>query len=239
MNPSEYALLREFRRVFEGRQYQHRSSNIGDKVVRFLYEDLRRLNRSPLLSTRIDDKSRVLNTANKTVGIVSRRGDGSFGELVPVAVAIQEEGFIVARGPLASIEIGTETKILAKAMIKQIDRVIGDLLRQVSEFKKGGKPICLGIVGVNFAPSYVSYEGQRAFPTSGSGGFKHPIQEADEAISRLERQAKPSFDEFLILKFKASNVDPFPFEWVNETSTLLAYSALLTRVSNLYESRFR
>lgn len=207
-------------------------------MIRFLFEDLRRLNRSAALSERIDEGSRVLNTANKRVGIVSRRGDGSFGELVPVAVAVREEGFSVSRGELSSIEIGAETKILAKAMIKQIDRVIGDLIRQVDEFKKVGNPICVGIVGINFAPLYVSFEGDRSFPTDGTARFKHPSQEAEAAILRLVRLAQPSFDEFLILRFKASNVAPYPFEWVDEQRTLLEYSALLARVSRLYQQRF-
>lgn len=238
MNPSEYSLLTAFRNLFEGNPYKHRNSNQGDKAVRYLFEDLRRINRSPLLSQRIDEQSRVLNTANKRVGIISRRGDGSFGELVPVAVALQEDGFLVSRGPIASIEVGAETKILAKAMIKQIDRVVGDLLRQVEEFKKGGNPICIGIVGVNFAPAYTSFEGDRTFATDGTSRFRHPAQEATEAIARLERFASPSFNEFLILRFKASNVDPFPFEWVDENSTLLSYSALLARVCTLYQTRF-
>ena len=77
-----------------------------------------------------------------------------------------------------NIQIGAETKILAKAMIKQIDRVIGDLVRQVEEFKKtGGQPICVGLVGVNYAPCYTSYEGEPEWPTDGRK-HKHPIQEA-------------------------------------------------------------
>ena len=34
---------------------------------------------------------------------------------------IQEAGFVIARGPIATVEIGIELKILAKAMIKQIE----------------------------------------------------------------------------------------------------------------------
>jgi len=123
-------------------------------------------------------------------------------------------------------------------MIKQIDRVIGDLIRQTDEFKmRGGNPICIGIVGVNFSEGYTSYEGERAFPTGGSK-YKHPIQEADEAISRLQQRAQPSFNEFLILRFTASNTSPYPFSWVNEDHTCLEYSALLTRVSREYDRRF-
>jgi hypothetical protein len=131
-----------------------------------------------------------------------------------------------------------ETKILAKAMIKQIDRVIGDLLRQTEEFKRqGGNPICVGIVGVNFSEVYTSYEGERAFLTDGRK-YKHPVQEAREAISRLEQRAQPSFDEFQILKFVATNTPPHPFSWVDEQRTVMEYSALLTRLSREYDRRF-
>lgn len=78
----------------------------------------------------------------------------------------------------------------------------------------------------------------RTFATDGTSRFRHPSQEASEAIKRLEALARPAFDEFLILKFTASNVEPFPFQWINEQETLLQYSALLTRVSKLYDQRF-
>ena len=68
-----------------------------------------------------------------------KEGVGTFGEIVPTAVALTEKGLVVSRAKVANIEIGTETKILAKAMIKQIDRVIGDLTRQVDEFKALGE----------------------------------------------------------------------------------------------------
>lgn len=238
MNPSDYSLLTEFRKLFEGHPYLHRNSSQGDKAVRYLYEDLRKLNKSSILSARIDAKSRVVNTTNKRVGIKSRRGDGAFGELVPVAIAVTDAGFLVARGPLSSIEIGAETKILAKAMIKQIDRVISDLKRQVEEFEKNGNPICIAVVGVNHALGYTSFEGVRSFPTDGTARFRHPSQEAVEAVKRLEALARPAFNEFLVLRFIATNVDPFPFSWIDEQETLLQYSALLTRVSRLYDLRF-
>jgi hypothetical protein len=238
MNPSDYALPSEFRKLFEGRPYLHRNSTQGDKAVRYLYEDLRTLDKSSILSKRIDDKTMVVNTANATVGIKSRRGDGAFGERVPVALALTDPGFLVSRGSLSSIEIGAETKILAKAMIKQIDRVISDLKRQVEEFQKNANPICIAVVGVNHAAGYTSFEGDRTFATDGTGRYKHPSQEAAEAIKRLEALAKPAFNEFLILKFIATNVEPFPFTWINEQDTLLQYSALLTRVSRLYDQRF-
>jgi hypothetical protein len=238
MTEASYAVLRAFRSLFEGHPYFHRDSSLGNRVASCLYEDLYNLGKSTNLHDRIQDHSRVLNVQNLTVGILRRRGDGTFGELVPVARAITDEGFAVARGPVATIEIGVETKILAKAMIKQIDRVIGDLLRQTEEFKKrGGRPICVGIVGVNFARQYTSYEGNRTFPTDGRK-YKHPFQEADDAISRLRQRAAPNFDEFSILQFDASNTPPHSFSWVHEEQALLEYSALLTRLSRKYDERF-
>jgi hypothetical protein len=139
---------------------------------------------------------------------------------------------------LQNIEIGAETKILAKAMIKQIDRVIGDLIRQADEFKKtGGNPICVGIVGVNFAPTYTSYEGAREWPTDGKK-HKHPDQEAPAAERRLLDRAAPRFDEFQLLRFRATNVAPFPFEWVDLDNTTKEYGALLIRISREYDRRF-
>jgi hypothetical protein len=116
--------------------------------------------------------------------------------------------------------------------------VISDLKRQVEEFEKNGNPICIAVVGVNHAVGYTSFEGTRSFPTDGTARFRHPSQEAAEAIKRLEALARPAFNEFLILRFLATNVDPFPFSWINEQETLLQYSALLTRVSRLYDQRF-
>lgn len=238
MTDSNYAVLRVFRSLFEGQSYLHRDSSLGDRVASYLYEDLYSLGKSTKLRERIESRTRVLNAQNLTVGIPRRRGDGTFGERVPAAQAISDEGFAVARGPVATMEIGVETKILAKAMIKQIDRVIGDLIRQTQEFKrKGGQAICVGIVGVNFAQQYTSYEGDRAFPTDGRR-YKNPIQEAADAISRLRQRAAPSFDEFLILSFDAFNTQPHPFSWVAENETLLEYSALLTRLSREYDRRF-
>lgn len=227
-----------FRGLFEGTRYLHRKSNLGDLVAIEFYEDLVTLGKSGKVTSRIASHDRVINLRNITVGKSARRGDGTFGELVPSAVAIVEKGFVVARGPIANVEIGAETKILAKAMIKQIDRVIGDLKRQVEMFKqRGGDPICVGFVGINCSERYISYEGDRAFPTDGKK-YKHPVQEAAVAEMRLKAEAMPAFDEFLVLRFKATNEPPYPFEWQNERALTLEYNALLTRVSREYDRRF-
>ncbi len=238
MSTEQFKLLTTFAELFLGKQYKHRNSGLGDMVASRLYEDLVLLNKSERLTNRVQKKDRVVNLGNKTVGKPGRRGDGTFGEIVPTAVAVTEEGLVVARGDVANIEIGAETKILAKAMIKQIDRVIGDLIRQVSEFKKtGGNPICVGIVGINCATSYTSFEKDREWPTDGKG-HKHPAQEAEKAELLLRAKAAPSFDEFQVLRFRATNIAPFPFEWVDYTKTASEYSALLLRVSREYDKRF-
>lgn len=235
----KFALLDTFRSLFGGKQYKHRDSSLGDLVANQLYEDLVTLGKSAKLVARVAAHERVVNLANKTVGRPSRRGDGTLGELIPAAVAVTESGLLVARGEVANIEIGVETKILAKAMIKQIDRVIGDLCRQVEEFRKtGGNPICVGIVGVNFAQSYTSYEGLREWPTDGKK-HKHPAQEATEAEKRLLARAAPAFDEFQILPFQATNIAPFPFDWLDYERTVKEYGALLVRVSREYDRRFQ
>jgi hypothetical protein len=235
---SDYALLRTFRSLFEGVRYKHRDSSLGDMVANQLYEDLVSLGKSERLVKRVAARERVVNLGNQAIGKKTRRGDGTLGELVPAAVALTEAGFQVARGEVATIEIGVETKILAKAMIKQIDRVIGSLQRQTEEFRKaGGRPICIGLVGINHAANYTSFDGERAWPTDGRK-HKHPVQEASEAETRLLALAKPAFDEFLLLRFRATNVEPFPFEWVDESATSKEYSAVLVRVSREYDRRF-
>ena len=143
------------------------------------------------------------------------------------------------RGPIATVEIGIEAKVLAKAIIKQIDRVINDLRNQVTQFKRGGgNPICVGIVGINHASSVIGYEGERPFPTTGTAGFLHPFQEAPTAERRLRAEAQSEFDEFLLLRFKATNAPPYPFEWVNYNETRLDYAAALSRISARYQQRF-
>ena len=60
--------------------------------------------------------------------------------------------------------------------------------------------------------------------------------DASEAVRVLP---KPSFDEFLILRFRASNQAPHAFEWLDLEATNLDYGAILTRISREYNRRFR
>lgn len=233
-----YLLLDRFQRLFEGVVYRHRDSTLGDSVAWYLPEDLYALQRSPRLNALISAGERVLNIRNTLRGIRARRGDATFGEIVPRSEPVAAPGFVVKRGEIATAEIGIEVKILAKAMIKQIDRVIGDLTRQVEQFKTaGGSSISIGIVGINYADRYTSYEKERTWPTNGKN-HRHPIQEAADAESRLMSRAAPAFDEFLVLRFRARNEPPFSFEWLDEAKTALDYGAILTRILRKYEARF-
>ena len=101
----EFALLKTFRRLFEGTQYKHRDSSLGDLVASQLYEDLVTLNRSTRLVARVRARERVVNLANRAIGRPSRRGDGTFGELVPAAIAVTQAGLLVARGEVAYFEV--------------------------------------------------------------------------------------------------------------------------------------
>ena len=81
-----------------------------------------------------------------------------------------------------------------------------------------------------------TYEGERAFPTDGKR-HKPPIAEAPEAIRRLKEGAASAFDEFLVLRFEATNDKPFSFSWLDESETQLDYNAVLARIAQAYQER--
>jgi hypothetical protein len=90
MTAEKYALLRTFRGLFDGKPYRHRIANLGDLVASYLYEDLAALGKSAKLLARVERHERVVNLKNVMIGKPSRRGDGTFGELVPAAIAVTE-----------------------------------------------------------------------------------------------------------------------------------------------------
>jgi len=236
---AEYRLLSAFKSLFEGNKYRHRDASLGNYVAMHLYEDLAATTRSSKLLAAINAQQSVLNVQNRARGVEARRGDGTLGAIIQGEAPLTDPEYLVARGPIATVEIGTEIKILAKAMIKQIDRVMTDLRNQADQFRKGGaNPICVAIVGINHASDYTSFEGDRAFHTTGKDGYLHPIQDAAAAEARLVKEAKPAFDQFLVLRYTATNSPPFPFSWVNYHDTRLDYAAALTQISSKYQQRF-
>jgi hypothetical protein len=235
-NQPTFALLRQFEATFRNGPYIHRNSQLGNRIADYLYEDLYALAQSRKFNDRVDARSHVLNPKGISPGIRARRGDGSFGDLIPGSKPRVFPDFRVARGPTADVEIGAEVKILAKAMIKQIDRVIGDLCRQADQFhEKAANSITVGIVGINFAEHYVSHEGERRYPTDGKSGNLHPAQEAREAERRL-LSAENSYSEFIELGFRATNEPPYDFEWVGRAQD--NYAARLVRILRKYDLTF-
>ncbi|HEX8941162.1 MAG TPA: hypothetical protein VF763_13465, partial [Candidatus Limnocylindrales bacterium] len=143
-------------------------------------------------------------------------------------------GHVIRVAPTAEVDVGAEVKILAKAMIKQIDRVISDLCGQARHFRtKSPSATSVGLVGLNLASHYVSFEGTRRYPTGEYG--LHPYQEAPEAERRLLESAEQCFAEFLVLPFRATNEPPYQFEWVNRQKTRDAYAAMLLRILRQYD----
>jgi hypothetical protein len=230
----ELNLLRAFAGVFRGEKYNHRISNTGDMIASYLYEDLLDLGDSKKFAQTVEARIGVVNTGNQVKGKKGRRGDGTFGRIVPGVPAYSVAGFAVARGPIANLEIGAEVKVIATKMLAQIDRVTTDLENQANVFRKlNPNCITVGIAGVNHAQEYVGYEGDRSFRAK-----KAPAKEAEEIIRRLDRDVRKSYDEFLILPYSATNIDPFPFAWIGEKNVRQEYASLLVRLSDVYDRRF-
>jgi hypothetical protein len=229
-----YRLVSKFEETFRSGPYIHRNSQIGNRIADYLFDDLYDLDNTSRLHRDIDAGLRALNPKGLSPGLNARRGDGSFGPLVPGHRPRIYPGHSVAIGQTAEVDIGIEVKILAKSMIKQIDRVVSDLCGQARHFgTKSPNAITVGLVGINLAESYTSYEGTREYPTGEYG--PHPVSEAPEAERRLLASAAPCYTEFLIFTFKASNVAPWDFSWVRLNRINDEYGAALRRVLRSYE----
>lgn len=231
---SSFKLLAKFEETFRDRQYLHRNSQLGNRIADYLFDDMYELSADSRFRRDVDLGVAALNPKGVSPGVSSRRGDGSFGPVVPGNRPKPYVGHAISIAPTSEVDIGAEVKILAKAMIKQIDRVISDLCGQAGHFKrKSPGAITIGIVGLNLAASYTSYERDRAYPTGEFG--PHPAVEGPEAERRLRASAEPCFDEFLILPFRASNVTPYPFDWVKEKAVEDRYASMISRLLRRYE----
>ena len=236
MANGKFRLLETFRTTFAGSLYKHRDSTLGNKIGRQLFEDL--------LSHEVSDRYR--EHVRRGLGVVNsggriltprtiRRNDSIFGR-PPAGVDLKPpaEGFLIQEGPVAEPRVGCEVKIVAKSQQKQIDRVISDLdnfaLRMKSE-----SPRCVNVavVGINQESDYVGHEGDRA--------FKHRLREQEPGIvmTKLRERLLDRYDELLILRFRATNQPPYPFNWIDAHQVELDYGAALTRVGELYQQRFR
>lgn len=227
-------LLDAFEAVFKHRRYIHRNSTIGDSIASVVYDDLLALGRSGKLASGVAGGRFVVNTANKVTGKKSRRGDGTFGELVPGSVSRKADGYAVPTGPVATLAIGTEVKIIATAMLRQIDRVTTALDNQARKFRHhGGGVLTLALVGLNYADEYTGYEGKREYVAE-----TPPKKEAPEVARRLDESIRPLYDEYLLIPFRATNRPPYEFSFVNREKTELEYQSALLRISNEFERRW-
>lgn len=243
----KYRLLDAFASLFSGQPYYHRKSNQGDAVSAEFYEDLYDLGHSPKFNLAVDTARRGIGPRNKTVTKRRmRRGDGTLGLLIDRDNALRLPGYSVPRGAVATIDIGVEAKIFNKAMMKQVDRVAGDLKKQVEHWRRvteDDRLLSIAVIGVNCADYTVSYEGQeenaRVYKTDGKK-YAHPVDEAPRVLARIQQEVIDAeiYDEVLILKYIARNEAPFNFVWQDTAATRAAYKAALLRVTDKFERRF-
>lgn len=232
-----FKLLAAFEALFQGTVYKHRSSILGNLVAMRLYEDLYEHGNSSSLNQCVDDGKCVVNVAGSTRGVDVRRGDGTFGAIVPSSTATPAEGFTVLQGMVALTHIGAEFKIIATAHLKQIDRVLTDLTGSAATLKeKSAQAITVGFAAVNYSERWTGMEGTRSFPVERTP--KRALEASEETSRRLLQVARPAFDEFVLLKFKATNQEPLPFSWMNAKGTAADYGAAVVRIADLYEKRF-
>ncbi len=217
--------------------YKHRVSTLGNFVATHLYEDLLEHGDSAKFIDRVTTGKGAVNIDGSTRGVKARRGDGTFGAVVPGSAPTHVKGFAALQGMVALTHIGAEFKIIATAHLKQIDRVLNDLTGSASSLKeKSRNAITVGFAAVNYSERWTGIEGTRSFPVE-----RKPLRaltESDETSRRLLEIARPCFDEFVLLRFKATNREPYPFSWLDERGTRADYGAALIRISNLYEQRF-
>lgn len=122
---------------------------------------------------------------------------------------------------------------LLRHAVKQIDRVINDLEGFALRMKRLNKKcINVAVVGVNHEPNYIGFEGTRE--------FRHKLR-ADEPLVVMNRLGvlATSYDEVLLLPFRATNQPPFPFSWGGPRKAELDYASVLTRIGERYQERFR
>jgi hypothetical protein len=232
-----FKLLGAFEGLFRGTVYKHRVSTLGNFVATHLYEDLFDHGGSDKFRARVSSQHCVVNIDGSTRGVKARRGDGTFGARVPGSAPVKSDGFTVYQGMVALTHVGAEFKIVATAHLKQIDRVLQDLTGSAVSLKeKSANAITIGFAAVNYSEQWTGMEGTRSFPV-----VRKPhraLQESEETVRRLYEVARPVFDELVVLRFKATNQELFPFEWLNPSGVASDYGAAVVRIADLYERRF-
>lgn len=235
MANGKFKLLEAFRTTFKGNLYRHRDSPLGNKIGRYLFEDLLDHQVSSRYSHHISSSLGVVNQGGRIhTPRQIRRNDSVFGR-PPVGAELQKvDQFRVPGGPVAEPRVGCEVKILAKSQQKQIDKVINDLEGFALRMQRLNKKcINVAVVGINHESNYVGHEGERA--------FKHRLhdQEPMKVKQKLLERLVELYDEFLVLPFKATNQPPYPFNWLSSNQVELDYGAALARIGEEYERHFQ
>ena len=52
------------------------------------------------------------------------------------------------------------------------------------------------------------------------------------SVAPATRDTEPSLDEFVVLRYRATNEPPYSFEWMSYRDAMLDYAAVLTRISS-------
>jgi hypothetical protein len=65
-----------------------------------------------------------------------------------------------------------------------------------------------------------------------------PAAEAASVIQFVVGRVETFYDELIVLRFAATNMDPFAFKWVDAAATRRDYSAAILRLAGLYQQRF-
>jgi hypothetical protein len=115
---------------------------------------------------------------------------------------------------------------------------VSSLTDQAVVFRNGNPDvICVAIVGINYAPSYLAYEGERTQLTDGKK-YAHPIQQAAAAEAKVRADLQGVYEEVIVLPFVATNQPSLAFQWANLTKVQNEYGAALIRISREYQRRF-
>jgi hypothetical protein len=235
MANGKFRLLETFRLSFAAQVYKHRNSTIGNKIGRQLFEDLLTHRVCAAYVADVQNGRGVVNSGGSILTPRQiRRNDSVYGcppagaELEPI-----REGFNLLEGPVAEPRIGCEVKIIAKSQQKQIDRVVSDLenfVRRMNELNRNC--INLAVVGINHETNYVGHEGERS--------FRHLLRANEPKMVHAKLKILlESYDEVLVLRFRATNQEPYPFRWLSDKEVNLDYGAVLTRIGEAYQRRFR
>lgn len=255
MAREQYRVLKAFESLFGGRIYNPRSSTQNNAICEAFFEDLYALGRSKQYRERCDKGTHAVNARSEIHGINVRHGDGTFGERVPSVEPRRMPGMFVPEGALSTLEIAVEVKVLSVALRKNQGNRLAELSHQLDAFKRAARVehqrplIAVALVFLNAAERFAAIEGHQASLKGGppprvtiadGTARKSPAQEVSQTEAFFARELPiVGYNYPLILKYRATNEEPYEFSWAGGDTTVADYSNVLTNVSLDYENLFR